>query len=68
MKNWFRRKRIDGANTTLAEHDQAASVAIKERMGWATEEELESLAEAFPLEWDEWISTHHEGEWEFVDE
>ena len=47
---------IDGAGTTLAGHDEAASAAVKARMDWAEPEEWSDLADAYPLEWDEWLT------------
>ena len=47
---------IDGARTTLAGHDEAASAAVKARMDWADESEHAALADAYPLEWDEWLA------------
>lgn len=47
---------IDGARTGLDGHDEAASAAVKARMDWAEPEEWSALADAYPLEWDEWLT------------
>lgn len=49
-------KAIDGAHSTLAGHDEAASSAVKSRMDWAEPSEWSALADAYPLEWDEWLA------------